>query len=117
MKSSPDHIEKSKIALGRVIAPLAFWSYDETSLKNRIPDELLIEAVLVHGNDPLRIRLFKLYKSDEIKIVWKNKLIIQGPRLDFLNQKIAKEYFGIADPKRYIRRVYNTNNLYARFSS
>lgn len=117
MNVSSDYIEKSKIALGRVIAPLAFWSYKEKSFDSKIPDELLIEAVLVHGNDPLRIRLFNLYTPNEIKNVWKNKLIIQGPRLDFLNQKIAKEYFGIADPKKYVRRVYNKNNLYARFSS
>ena len=117
MNSSQDYIEKSKIALGRVIAPLAFWSYRAIDFEKGIPDELLIEAILVNGNDPLRKRLFKLYKSGEIKNVWKEKVIIQGPRLDFLNQKIAKDFFNIVDPEKYIRRAYSKNNLYARFSS
>ena len=47
----------------------------------------------------------------------KKKVIILGPRIDFINQKIAKEYFGIINPKKYIQEVYNKNNLYARFSS
>lgn len=117
MNSSIDYIEKSKIALGRVIAQLAFWSYQENDFKGGISDELLIEAVLVHGNDPLRKRLFRLYNSAEIKNVWKDKVIIQGPRLDLINLKIAKDYFGIENPEKYIRRAYSKSNLYARFSS
>lgn len=117
MNASHEYIEKSKIALGRVIAPLAFWYYEEHDFENGIPDELLIEAVLVYGNDPLRKRLFKLFKPDEIKNVWEKKVIILGPRIDFINQKIAREYFGIINPKKYIQEVYNKNNLYARFSS
>lgn len=117
MNFSQNHNEKSKIALGRVIAPLAFWSLKDMDSENKISDELLIEAVLVHGNDPLRRRLFRLFKPSMIKNVWKEKIIIQGPRLDFLNQKIAKDYFGIVDAKKYVRRIYSKINLYARFSS
>ncbi len=60
MNYSSEHIEKSRIALGRVIAPLAFWSFSNPKSLEKIPDELLIEAVLVHGNDALRRRLFSL---------------------------------------------------------
>jgi len=116
MNSSSDHIEKSRIALARVIAPLAFWSHPNLK-PSKIPDELLIEAVLIHGNDALRRRLFILYKPNQIKKVWKSKLIIHGSRLDFLNRKIAKDFFSIAQPEKYIEKSYQRDNLYARFST
>ncbi|SFT89229.1 hypothetical protein SAMN04489724_2602 [Algoriphagus locisalis] len=117
MISASKHIEKSRIALGRVIAPLAFWSYPNLESVGKIPDELLIEAVLIHGNDALRRRLFSLYEPSQIKNVWKSKLIIQGPRLDFLNIKLAKDFFSIAQPEKYIEKSYQRDNLYERFST
>jgi len=68
MNSSSRDIEKSRIALGRIIAPLAFWSYQNLESVEKIPDELLIEAVLIHENDVLRRRLFCLYKQSQIKM-------------------------------------------------
>lgn len=117
MDYSSEHIEKSRIALGRVIAPLAFWSFSNPDSVMKIPDDLLIEAVLIHGNDALRRRLFSLYKPNHIKNVWKSRLIIQGPRLDFLNRKLAKDFFSIAQPEKYIEKSYQRDNLYARFST
>lgn len=117
MNYSSEHIEKSRIALGRVIAPLAFWSFSNPKSLEKIPDEILIEAVLIHGNDALRRRLFSLYKPSQIKNVWKSKLIIQGPRLDFLNRKLAKDFFSIAKPEKYIEKSYQRENLYARFTT
>ena len=49
MKSSYEHIEKSRIALGRVIAPLAFWSHSNLDSVEKIPDELLIETMHCAG--------------------------------------------------------------------
>ena len=116
MQIPQDHKVNAKIALGRVMAPLAFWSFEPKEIEKGLPDKVLIEAVLLHGNDPLRKRLLGIFDLSEIKKVWEERLIIQGPRLQILNRKIAKDIFGISDPSEFIRRSYRKHNLYARFS-
>lgn len=107
---------KQKKALLHVIAPLAFWSYDNKKL-NQIPDSSLIQAVLIHGNDPLRKRLFNIFPHWKIKKVWEQEIVISGSRYTSLNKKIAADFLRIADPDRYIEEAYSKHNLYDRFSS
>ena len=105
-----------KIALARVIAPYAFWSFERVN-PSEVSDEKLIEAVLIHGNDPLRKRLLKLFNEDKIKDIWERKLIIQGSRLHKVNRKIAQDLLHIPNPQRYIQQAYKKHNLYDRFSA
>jgi hypothetical protein len=103
-------------ALSNVIAPLAFWSYEKRNLK-KVDDSQLIEAVLIHGNDALRKRLFKVYSSKKIQKIWEREIIIRGAHYSELNKKIASQYLNISNPDQYIARAYAKFNLYDRFSS
>ncbi|MFZ6013296.1 MAG: hypothetical protein ACOYXT_23345 [Bacteroidota bacterium] len=110
------HRRKIKAALARVIAPYAYWSYAPID-PFEISDENLIEAVLIHGNDPLKYRLFKLFSKQKIRRVWEQKLIIQDSRLHGLNRKIATEWFHLRNPEHHIQQAYKKYNLYDRFSA
>jgi hypothetical protein len=107
---------QNKQALFNVIAPVAFWSYDLRSVK-QIPDAALIEAVLLHGNDPLRQRLLRIYSRNRVKRVWERNLVIKGKNFLDLNKKIASNLLHISEPEKYIAKAYSKYNLYARFSS
>jgi hypothetical protein len=104
-------------ALAKVIAPYAFWSYEPLSDPSKISDEKLIEAVLLHGNDPLRMHLLSLFSKSKIKDIWEQRLIIQGSRIYNVNKRIASNLLHIANPEYYIQQAYKKHNLYDRFSA
>ncbi len=110
------HRNKLKIALARVIAPYAFWSYASVN-PSEVSDENLIEAVLIHGNDPLKNRLLKIFSKSRVKRVWEQKLVIQDSRLFQLNRKIASELLHLNNPEQHIQQAYKKYNLYDRFSA
>ncbi|HEX8038024.1 MAG TPA: hypothetical protein VF490_02685 [Chryseosolibacter sp.] len=107
--------QNQKRALLNVIAPVAYWSYDQSRL-SKVPDSNLIQAVLVYGNDPLRKRLFNIFPSRKIRKVWEKEIVIRGQRFNNLNKKIASDFLHIANPEKYIERAYSKYNLYDRFS-
>jgi hypothetical protein len=107
--------KRVKIALAKVIAPFAFWSYEPVNL-SKIPDERLIEAVLLYGNDPLKKHLLSLFSLKKIKSIWEQKLVIQDSRLHDLNRKIASELLHLPNPELHIQQAYKKYNLYDRFS-
>jgi hypothetical protein len=105
-----------KKALQNVIASEAFWSFDINKIES-VPDENLIEAVLVHGNDPLRKRLLDIYSKRMVRRIWEKKVVIRGNNYQFLNQKIASDLLKISNPEEYIKQAYSKYNLYDRLSS
>jgi hypothetical protein len=107
---------KHKVALARVIAPQAFWSYAKID-PSKISSESLIEAVLLYGNDPLKSRLFALFSKNLIKKVWEQRLVIQDSRLHSLNRKIASKFLNLNNPENHIQLAYKKYNLYDRFSA
>lgn len=80
------------------------WSYDTSSIED-ISDELLIELVLVHLDLPEIDILFTLYPFEKIKKSWINNVIIQGSRLRTLNYFLAWYYFGIHNPRQYVKKM------------
>lgn len=110
------HRKSQKRALQNVIAPLAFWSFDQSEMKE-VPDDSLIEAVLVHGNDALRQRLVRLFSKKKVQSIWERKIVIRGNNYQFLNHKIASDLLKISNPDEYIKMAYSKYNLYDRFSS
>jgi hypothetical protein len=84
----------------------AFWSYDKTTISH-IPDDVLIEKVLLHLDiDDIKI-LFKLYPKIKIQRVWKDKMLSQEPMYHGLNRLYSFLLFNIKDPDRYIRDYKN----------
>jgi hypothetical protein len=84
----------------------AFWSYDKSYIK-LIPDNILIEKVLLHLDiDDIKI-LFKLYPKIKIQRVWKDKMLSQEPMYHGLNRLYSFLFFNIKHPDRYIREHKN----------
>lgn len=90
--------------IGRLKKEKCFWSYNQNSIDN-IPDDMLIEKVLLYLDIPDINTLFKLYSFQKIKQVWLNKLI---PQLDYyytLNRFFAWYYFKSKKPDQYIKSM------------
>jgi hypothetical protein len=107
---------KYKTAIARAIAPYAFGSYSSVN-PSEISDDNLIEAVLIHGNDSLKNRLFRIFSENKIRNAWEKRLVIQDSRLHILNRKIATELFHLNNPEDHIQRAYKKYNIYDRFSA
>ncbi len=90
--------------VGELLKVNAFWSYSDVSAAD-IPDEELIEKVLVYLDLKDIAKLFELYHREYIRKVWREKMAIQGDYLFNLNVMIALYYFDIRQPEKYLRRV------------
>jgi hypothetical protein len=84
----------------------AFWSYSKSSII-QIPDELLIEKVLLHLDIDSLSSLFSLFPKKMIRNIWKEKMLSQEPVYHQLNRLYAFMYFDIINPDRYIRDFKN----------
>ncbi len=82
----------------------AFWSYAQADAMC-IPDEVLIEKSFVCLDLPDIALLFKLFRKEYVKKVWKEQMSIQGDYFFDLNVMIAMLYFGIKQPERYLKRI------------
>jgi hypothetical protein len=95
-----DHIKLNLVE--RLKHQKVFWSYDQASISG-LPDEILIEKVLLYLDTDDIHRLFKLYPKKVIKKIWKEKMLVQEPLYHLLNRLYAFLYFDVKDPDRYIR--------------
>ena len=83
-----------------------FWSFNVPPNLD-IPDEVLIEKVLLHLDmDEIRI-LISLFEKKKIKKVWIERILCQEPMYHAQNRLYAFLLFGISDPDRYIRDQVN----------
>lgn len=80
----------------------AFWSFSKSSMAP-IPDELLIEKVLLHLDIDSISSLFRLFPKKMIRDIWKEKMLSQEPAYHQLNRLYAFMYFDIRNQDRYIR--------------
>ncbi|HUX57441.1 MAG TPA: hypothetical protein VMV77_10730 [Bacteroidales bacterium] len=80
----------------------AFWSYDKSSIVI-IPDDVLIEKVLLHLDiEDIQI-LFLLFPKRKIQKVWQEAILVREPLYHGLNRLYAFLFFNIEHPDRYIR--------------
>ena len=99
--------EKLKHSLAvELIEKNAFWSYSSVKPED-IADEDLIEKTFVHLDMPQISKLFEIYGHQYLKLVWKERLAIQGDYMYNLNIMIAMFYFDIRKPERYLKRIEN----------
>lgn len=80
------------------------WSYDTTKAQD-IPDDILIEKVLIHLDLEEINLLFKQFPYQKIKRVWLDRLIPQEEYLYSLNRFFAWYYFKAKRPDAYIKSM------------
>jgi hypothetical protein len=90
----------------KLIEENAFWSYDKSSI-DIIPDDVLIEKVLLHLDIEDVQSLFLIFPKKEIKKVWQEVVLSRDPLYHNLNRLYAFLLFDIKHPDRYIRFYKN----------
>ena len=86
-----------------------FWSFNESSMQ-QIPDDVLIEKVLVYLDLPDIDKLFTIFSFKKVKRVWLEQLVPQQDYYHSLNRFLAWWYFGIKNPDTYLKAM-NTRHL------
>lgn len=81
-----------------------FWSFNAPSLQ-QIPDDVLIEKVLVYLDLPDIDKLFTIYSFRRVKRVWLEQLVPQQEYYYSLNRFLAWWYFGIKNPDSYLKSM------------
>jgi len=88
----------------------SFWSYDDVI---EVPDDILIEKVLIYLDMDDTMLLFDIFSKREIKRAWQVNLLSQEPMYHNLNKFYAWLFFEIKDPDKYLKR-YSNKHLYSK---
>ena len=82
----------------------AFWSYNQDSIKD-VPDDILVELVMLHLDIEDIDLLFVLYPLPFIKKAWIENVVAQGERYYVLNKFLAWYYFNAKVPGAYVKAM------------
>ena len=82
----------------------AFWSYDQKSIKD-VPDDILVELVMLHLDLDDIDKLFELYSPKQIKRMWIENVVALGERYYVLNRFLAWYYFHVKRPGAYVKSM------------
>lgn len=82
----------------------AFWSYDQNSIKD-VPDDILVELVMLHLDIEDIDLLFVLYPLPFVKKAWIENVVAQGERYYVLNKFFAWYYFNVKVPGAYVKAM------------
>ena len=80
------------------------WSYENDSIKD-IPDDVLVELVMLYLDiDEINL-LFQLFDYRTVKRAWIENVVAQGERYYTLNYFFAWYYFHVKQPRRYVKAM------------
>ncbi len=80
------------------------WSYDNYSIHD-IPDDVLIELVMLYLDlDEINL-LFQLFDYNKVKRAWIENVVAQGERFYNLNYFFAWYYFHAKNPRSYVKSM------------
>ncbi|MBQ9215332.1 MAG: hypothetical protein IJ159_01090 [Prevotella sp.] len=82
----------------------AFWSYQVDAIKD-VPDDILVELVILHLDLDDIDKLFEIYPYKFIKKAWIENVVVLGERLYVLNKFLAWYYFGMKKPGSYVKSM------------
>lgn len=91
------------------------WSYSQSSVKD-IPDDVLVELVMLYLDIEDINLLFLLLPYDEVKSSWIANVVAQGERYYQMNVFFAWYYFHAKRPKAYVKAM-STRMLNQRLSA
>ena len=82
----------------------SLWSYDQSSVRD-IPDDVLVELVMLYLDiDDINL-LFQLFPYGKVKKAWLENCVAQGERYYNLNTFFAWYYFHSKQPQRYVKAM------------
>jgi hypothetical protein len=90
--------------IGRLKHEKAFWSYDVDAIKD-VPDDILVELVMLHLDLEDIDMLFHLYSFQQVKRAWLDNVVAQGDRYYVLNKFFAWYYFRMKKPGAYVKSM------------
>lgn len=83
----------------------SFWSYDNNSISN-IPDDILVELVMIHLDIEEIDLLFVLFPYEKVKGLWLDNVVSQGEMYFNLNYFLAWYYFHVKQPRKYVKEMF-----------
>ena len=102
-----DGKEKNKLKrhlIKRLKQAHAFWSYQQDSIKE-LPDNLMVELVMLHLDLDDIDKLFDLYPYRTVKKFWIENVVVLGEMYYVLNKFFAWYYFGMKKPGTYVKSM------------
>ena len=91
------------------------WSYENDSIQD-IPDDVLVELVMLYLDIDEINMLFQLFDYKKVKRAWIENVVAQGERYYNLNYFFAWYYFHAKQPRRYVKAMA-TRQLNKRLAS
>ena len=80
------------------------WSYEIASIQD-IPDDMLVELVMLYLDiDEINL-LFQLFDYKSVKKAWLENVVAQGERYYNLNFFFAWYYFHAKQPRSYVKAM------------
>ena len=80
------------------------WSYEGDSIQD-IPDDVLVELVMLYLDIEEIDLLFRLFDYKTVKRAWIENVVAQGERYYNLNYFFAWYYFHAKQPRRYVKAM------------
>lgn len=80
------------------------WSYEGDSIQD-IPDDVLVELVMLYLDIEEIDLLFRLFDYKTVKRAWIENVVAQGERYYNLNYFFAWYYFNAKQPRRYVKAM------------
>ena len=91
------------------------WSYENDSIQD-IPDDVLVELVMLYLDiDEINL-LFQLFDYNAVKRAWIENVVAQGERFYNLNFFFAWYYFHAKQPRSYVKAMA-TRQLHKRLAA
>lgn len=92
------------ILIERLKQQHALWSYENDSIQD-IPDDVLVELVMLYLDIEEIDMLFPLLGYKAVKRAWIENVVAQGERYYNLNYFFAWYYFHAKQPRRYVKAM------------
>ena len=80
------------------------WSYESSSIED-IPDDVLVELVMLYLDIDEINMLFRLFDYKTVKRAWIENVVAQGERYYNLNYFFAWYYFHAKRPRSYVKAM------------
>jgi len=103
MTRAEKNIIRKKL-VSQLIEEHCLWSYDNSNITD-LPDEMLVEKVLVYLDLDEIKELFSILSYSKIKRIWKERLVPQGAYFWQLNKFLAWYYFKAKKPATYLKNL------------